>query len=343
MRHTLKFVFVFAVLVFIISGSLSSCKQCNKPVEPPLTAADTTGDKTVLGVTEMLKGDSLNPMLWFKRAKLYEATGDYKSAATDMFYALLLDSMRPEFYMYTAALWEKGGDIKRAIATMQKGIAMDSLNIPYYIEASKYSYIDSNYVQAFNFLNAAIDKDPMNPEIYFFKGLVFKETGNIDKAVSSFQTAVEMNPKYYEAYVQIGLLLQRKKDKNAEKYLDNAIKVSDKPEDALMAKGYIQQQDKNYAGAIASYKRVVELNYRNEDALYNIGICYIKTDSFDVAYKYFDLVTKTQPTNPEAHYHKGLCAEAMGNKEEAMELYQNAINISEHKKAAERLAKLRGS
>ncbi|MFN8298755.1 MAG: tetratricopeptide repeat protein [Chitinophagales bacterium] len=343
----------------ILALAFNSCKQCNKPNGNDTTKTDTSGVPGLADVTAQIQKDSTNPLLWYKRAQLYDANNDYKSAATDMFIALKLDSFNGAFYLYTADLFKKSGDAQRGISLMEKAISTDSANTKFYVKAAELAYIDTgisgNYELSLQYLNQAIAINPQNADIYFFKGTVYKEKGDTAKAISSFQTATELNPKYYNAFVQIGLLLQEKKDKNAEKYFDNAIKVSEKPEDALYAKADILKEqgvklyDANRLAeatdrlnmAVDAYKRVVEINYRNTEAYMGAAFCYYQMDSVERAYEYYDKALKTAPTYAGAYFSKGLCAEDLGKTQEAIMLYENCLNIDPNfTRAKEHLRKL---
>jgi len=359
MRKSLFFLILIAGIATGLSF-FSSCKWCNKPVET--VNADSVAIPQLDALNEEIKKDSLNPYLYFKRAQLYEANNDFKSASTDMFLALTLDSLRPEFYLYAAELFKKTADPQRGLALMQKAIITDSLNINYYVKAAELAYIDTtikgNFKIALDYLNTAIEKDPQNADIYFYKGTIFKEVGDTLKALSAFQTATELNPKFYNAYVQIGLLLKSRKNKNAEKYFDNAIKVSEKPEDALYAKANLLKEegvrlyDSNretqavavLSKAVEQFKKVIEVNHKNVEAYMGAGFCYYQMDSVEEAYKYYELATKVEPAYAGAYFSKGLCAEDLGKKKEAMALYQNCLNIDpSFKRAEEHLQKLQAT
>ncbi|MCW5908837.1 MAG: tetratricopeptide repeat protein [Chitinophagales bacterium] len=339
-----KTVFLLGVC-FLSLLFFNSCSQCNRDNATEPASADSTGIPEVDKWSQAIKTDSLNPYLYYKRAQAYEAYSDFKSAATDMYLALTLDSLRPEFYLYTAELFKKSGEPQRGIALMNKAIVTDSLNSNFYVKAAELAFVDTtipgNYKLALDYLNAAITKDMQNADIYFFKGNIFKEMGDTAKAVSSFQTATELNPKYYDAYVQIGLLLKARNDKSAQKYFDNAIKVSDKPEDALYAKANLLKEEgltlyeadklkpsyEKLNAAISVFKQVVEVNHRNVEAYMGIGFCYYQMDSLEQAYEYYDKALKLAPAYAGAYFSKGLCAEELGKLNEAAMLYQNCLNI----------------
>lgn len=357
MKKTVFLISVIAVLLV----SVNSCKQCNTS-QPTVDAADSSKIPSLDAINAEIAKDSLNPFLYYKRAQIYDANGEYKSAVTDMFLALSIDSLRPEFYLYTADLFKKTGELNKGIALMDVAISTDSANTQYYVKASELAYIDTtvqgHYIMALNYLNAATVRDPQNADIYFFKGMVFRESGDTTKAISSFKTATELNPQYYNAYVQLGLLARAKKDKNAEQYFDNAIKVSEKPEDALYAKadiakeegialydaGKYEQAEAALQEAIANFKKVVEVNHRNIEAYMGIARSYYQMDSLQQAYDYYGLAAKLEPTYAGAYFSKGLVAEEMGRTKEAVQLYQNCLNIDpEFKRAEEHLKKLQAT
>ncbi|MFN8288149.1 MAG: tetratricopeptide repeat protein [Chitinophagales bacterium] len=345
----------------------SSCKQCNQPKDNNVVKTDTTGIPGVEAASLAIQKDSLNADLWYKRAQLYAENSEFKNATTDMYVALQLDSLRPEFYLFTADLFKNTGeenkaDLKRGIALMQKAIALDSTNTKFYVKAAELAFLDTsierNYAIAISYLDAAIARDPQNADIYFYKGNIFKEIGDTTKAISSFKTATELNPQYYEAFRQIGMLLKAKNDKNAIKYLDNAIKVSDKPVDALYAKAEMLKQEgvrlydgnktaaaiAQLQGAIDCYKKVIDINYRNEEAYMGVGFCYYQMDSVQDAYEYYDKAVKIAPTYAGAYFSKGVCAEDLGKIEEAKMLFENCLSIDpDFTRAKEHLQRLQGA
>ncbi|HRG89596.1 MAG TPA: tetratricopeptide repeat protein [Chitinophagales bacterium] len=358
MRKLIFLLSIFAVVVAV--ALLPSCKQCNKPVDAQ--KGDSLAIPQLEAMNAEIEKDSLNPYLYYKRAQLFEANNDYKSAATDMFIALNLDSLRPEFYLYAAELFKKTGELQRGLTLMQKAISTDSTNTSFYVKAAEMAYIDTtlngNYRLALDYLNAAIAKDPQNADIYFYKGTIFKEVGDTIKALSSFQTATELNPKFYNAYVQIGLLLKQRKDKNAEKYFDNAIRVSDKPEDALYAKANILKEEgvklydadkiaqatEKLSKAVEEFKKVIDVNHKNVEAYMGTGFCYYQMDSLEQAYRYYDLAVKVAPSYAGAYFSKGLCAEDLGKTKEAIALYQNCLNLDpDFTRARQHLDNLQGT
>jgi tetratricopeptide (TPR) repeat protein len=58
-----------------------------------------------------------------------------------------------------------------------------------------------------------------------------------------------------------------------------------------------------------------------------MGYCYLMMDSFERAYKQFDMATKSDPQFAEAYYKQGVCAEQLGRPKEALALYYSSLNL----------------
>jgi tetratricopeptide (TPR) repeat protein len=176
-------------------------------------------------------------------------------------------------------------------------------------------------------LNELLKDNLQNANAYFYKGLIYKESGDTAKAVSSFQTCTEVDPDYYDAWMQLGLLYAAKGDPLAIRYYDNAIAVSDSSQEAEYAKAKFFQDVGNITDAIEYYRRLIVKDPQDADALYNLATIYFGVDSLDKAYRFFDLAIKQSPGKAYAHYGKGLCAEKMGKKEEALAYFKQAIAL----------------
>ena len=340
-------IFIDILMVFLCLCFLSSCWQNNK------TKGDKTETKTdsatvhlkaIDDLSALIKKDSLNAELYFKRAQVYQGMGDLKSALTDMYLAGILDPKNNDYNLYAADLFIQDKEPKRAIALLDMAISHDSTNIKYYIYGSKFAYMIKDYKTSLAHCNEAIKVDIFSPEIYYWRGMTYMDMGDTTRALSAFQTCVEQDPKNADAYLEIGLLLHERKDKMAAKYLDNAVKANPKATDALYAKGFTQQESGQYQESIETFKRIIEVDYKNEEALYALGVSYLQMDSVPLAYKYFGMAIQMDPKYAEAYYKKGRCAEQMKRNDEAKSLYQQCLNFKpDYKLAQEGMKRLGGS
>ncbi|HRN93386.1 MAG TPA: tetratricopeptide repeat protein [Chitinophagales bacterium] len=256
--------------VFVILLLFSSCQFFSKSKdESKETAKEETIDSaTVGGITKAIALDSLNSDLYVKRATIYEANEDYGNAIKDMHRAMMLDSNYVPYYKYAAELITKSGDPLRAIAFLERAAKMDTADADIYAMMGKYRFIMREYDRAQLLYAKALSIDKYNPKVHFLRGITYKEMEDTAKAISAFQTAVEQDPNYYDAYIQLNLLLTSKKNNAlAQKYLDNAIKVKPKSEEALYSKGYSLLENKQYAEAQQIFRQIVDIHHQNDEAV----------------------------------------------------------------------------
>ena len=84
-------------------------------------------------------------------------------------------------------------------------------------------------------------------------------------------------------------------------------------ETTLAASGYAAYQNQSYMEAISAYKKVLNLNSSNLDALYYIGASYQRLADLDNAMSYYDKLINEYPTSSQA----ALAQEAVNEIQEA--------------------------
>src|SRR3954468_9261937 len=80
----------------------------------------------------------------------------------------------------------------------------------------------NNFDAAEKDLAAVVAKDPKNYRAWFDLGFVYNETSRTPQAIDAYRKSVEANPQVFESTLNLGLLLARSGDPNAEKFLRDA-------------------------------------------------------------------------------------------------------------------------
>jgi tetratricopeptide (TPR) repeat protein len=68
-------------------------------------------------------------------------------------------------------------------------------------------------------LRKAIDKDPNNYQAWFDLGFVLNRLGRADESIAAYRKSVTAKPEVFESNLNLGLMLERNKDPNAEQFL----------------------------------------------------------------------------------------------------------------------------
>ncbi|MEM8907424.1 MAG: tetratricopeptide repeat protein [Bacteroidota bacterium] len=158
-------------------------------------------------------------------------------------------------------------------------------------------------------------------------GLTFREQDKVNNAINAFQTAVENDPDLIDAWIILGKLYQSKDNPVAIQYFDNAVRLDSSNISAHHTRANYLQQAGQLEKAIAAYRKITLLDPDYSDAYFNTGLAYLEMDSVALALRHFDLVVKTDPTNAQGYYFRGVCAERSGEFQKAKQDFQQTLSF----------------
>ncbi len=125
---------------------------------------------------------------------------------------------------------------------------------------------------------------------------------NDDKqAVEAFQQAIKLNPDFAEAHFRLSLALNV---------------LERKPE-----------ADESLKKSIALYKKTVEADSKDADALFNMGVAYSLLHLDEDAARSFRQVTRLRPDDEEAFYQFGKAETRLAHYDEAATAFQKALEL----------------
>jgi Flp pilus assembly protein TadD len=147
-------------------------------------------------------------------------------------------------------------------------------------------------------LNKAVAADPANYVAWFDLGFVYNALGRSDEAIAAYRKSVAAKPDVFESNLNLGLMLVKSSQSDAEKYLRAAA--------TLTPTSHVEE---GRARAWMSLAHVLEAS-KPEDAA--------------AAYRE---VAKLEPNNPEPHVLAGALLEKQNQFAEAEEEYKQAVGI----------------
>ena len=164
-------------------------------------------------------------------------------------------------------------------------------------------------------LLAATEKNPKNYRAWFDLGFIYNQTNRTPQAIDAYRKSVEANPQIFESTLNLGLLLARANDPQAEKSLrdatklkptanaeqgwyrawlslgqvtqktnpdaaleafSNAAKLNPKDAEPHLSAGLLLERQNQFADAIAEYKRAAELDPKSSEAIAGMVNAYTK-------------------------------------------------------------------
>jgi tetratricopeptide (TPR) repeat protein len=312
--------------LFLILGLFfSSCRDTPNTTE---RKAGKTGDAAIDALSEQIFKDPKNAQLYYQRAQNFwkkGAQGGYDFAITDMQYALGLDSMNADFHHFLADIYLRSVQSRLSVTTMERCIELHPKRIPSLLKLAETYLIVKQYGQAVYTLDKVFLQDAQNAEAFFLTGIVYREKGEDDRAVRAFQKSADLDANRTDAFIELGNLYMRKNSPLALRYYDNVLGRDSVNTQARMAKAYYLQKNNRLSEAIAIYRQIITSDPHYEDAIYNLGLLYLDTDSTNLAYQHFDLAVAESASFFQAYYYRGIIKEKRGDKAGALKDYEQAL------------------
>ncbi len=200
----------------------------------------------------------------YARGEALHSLGRLKESKEDF---LKLCRLRPENPLYWHRLGVAEilqGDSAAALSHFRKALEVK----PDFIVAANdlvYLHLQAKKIDA---ALAEVDqwskmKAPQD-EVHRFRGQIYLAKGDAATAEGEFRKTIEVNPQNYQAYILLAQLnMQQNKVPQALKEVDQLIAQNNKLAPAYLLKGYYLQVSKDIQGAIASYRKALDLDPEN--------------------------------------------------------------------------------
>ena len=188
-------------------------------------------------------------------------------------------------------------------------------------------YKQKNYSKAMEYLDKTLEKFPKNEKVIFIKAGMLEEQKCYNAAIEMYKSLSFQEP-FYQAvnYNCIAVCYSKMSDyDSALEYCNKALDLYKTPRILLNKAYYTTNSD----DAILIAQQVFDLNPEPKeaiDAYLHIGIRYSEKGEYNNAIKYFDKVIELDSKNPETYYAKGCCYSKTERFEEAIPMYEKAID-----------------
>ena len=327
-----RFIFFIFIPLFFFSGCGSDEKTNPKPSSSLLT---TGGNNPVITkLSQEIKEHPNDHSILYKRAKIFSQNHDWDAAILDLKNAISMDSLQPSYHHLLADCYLDNMQSRKALNEMVETTILFPKRIPSLLKLTEFQVILKQYDGAFKTLERILKIDPQNAEAFFMTGVLYEDMGKKDKAIKAYQKTVQYNSDILDAWISLGNLLAEKKDKNAERCFDNAIRVDSNNVYAIEAKGSYLANNGHPLESLPFFRKIIKINPQIASSYYNIGIAYLKLDSLTQAYNHFGLATKMDNEYIEAYYYKGYTASLMGNIDLAKRHFNQVLKFDPENKAA---------
>ncbi len=224
-----------------------------------------------------------------------------------------------------------------------------------------------DFASAEPLLKKALDKDPKSYLAWFDLGFVENKLGHTDDSIHAYRQSVAAKPEVFESNLNLGLMLARSNNPEAERFLRAAsqLKPADhveegqarawlslghllenhKPGEALNAyqkaatlipkdpephisAGLLCERQKDFSRAEDEYKQVLALDPLSNEAVIGLTNLYMKSGRVAEAEPLLRQLSAQRPDDAGLHLQLGRVLAAKGNKDDAITEIQSALKAS---------------
>src|SRR5208282_4444891 len=151
------------------------------------------------------------------------------------------------------------------------------------------------FIGAETLLKKAIDKDPKNYQAWFDLGFVLNRLGRSGDSIHAYRQSVAAKPDVFEPNLNLGLMLVRANNPEAERFLRAAtgLKPTDHVEEgqarAWLALAHLLENTKP-EDALQSYRKASELTPKDPEPHLSAGLLHERLKEFSDAEAEYKLV-----------------------------------------------------
>jgi tetratricopeptide (TPR) repeat protein len=305
-----------------------------------LRKADAEG--AVDALQQALKNDSSNGVAHYQLGIAFDMQHNEERAESEWRQAVTLRPDLTDAQRALAQLEVRRGDVDGLAATAQQII----VGAPYapdgYLMKAMAEMAHQNFGAAQQDLAKAMSVAPQSPAPYVQMGNLFQLQKHYGEAVKSYQQALDKDPSSTDALQ--GMMNVYLVQKQADQAIAAArAQVAKSPNTGgfydLLGSALFEKKD--FAGAESAFRKAVELDGDNSDALLKLGQVQVAQGSVDKALLLYQQSIKDHPREIAFYILAGEMYESQKNWEQAKAMYQKALEIQpDNPRASNNLAYL---
>jgi len=245
-----------------------------------------------------------------------------------------------------AELYAKTGRIRDAVLEAQDILKRDPNNLEAHKLLGRIYLRSLGDVQSGNgsdsMLKLAIEQyeqvikiEPDNVDDHLLLGRLYRLNNDLQKSEAEFKLAVKMDPSSEEAVTELAYLYNLEGDTARAAQTLSAVPDAARSAKLYSALGYTYEQQKQYKEAIAAYRRAIELDRDNLDAIRGLAENLLNDGQAEAALEQYKIIADANPEDAqtyvrmaEIYRRNGKFDEALDNLKKAQSMVQDSVEVS---------------
>ena len=175
---------------------------------------------------------------------------------------------------------------------------------------------------------------PDSMDDHLLLGRLYRLNNDLQKAESEFKTAVKLQPDSEEAVTTLAYLYNELGDTARAAQVLSSVPNGERSAKLYSALGYTYEQQKQYKGAIESYRHAIELDRDNLDAIRGLAENLLNDGQADAALEQYKVIADANPEDAQTYvriaeiYRKqGKFDLALDNLKKAESMVQDSVEV----------------
>jgi tetratricopeptide (TPR) repeat protein len=311
-------------MAFVCSLLLFGCNES----QPNLGLGIQKGLTELDSIEAVIRTNPKDPNAYSARATFKLKSGDSSGALEDWELALRADSNYSQAWEMQAEVLYQLRQFEPCMEKLDGCLQRFPDNISCLLRKAEFAIHLNQFEEAFELLNRALREDDQLHEAYWMKGRIYETTESFEKARSSYQTSVEVNPNFFDGFIALGIFLANQQDPLAEEYYKSAIELRPNAVEPRYNLAVFLQDSGRHREALDLYQKILQLDVNNATASFNQGFIHLEhLQSYDSAAYWFTEAIERLPYYHQAFYNRGLSFESMGQVQNALRDYNEALRL----------------
>ena len=269
--------------------------------------------------------------------------------------------------------WNTGHAQNSGQTVRHHKVAVEDSAQPSELVQAEASIEKKDYAAAEPLLKTVTVRDPSNYTAWFDLGFIYNALGRPDDSIAAYRKAVATKPDVFESNLNLGLMLAKAGQPDAEQFLRAATKLTPtanmkegqarawislahvlaakKPDEAIqayreaavlqpsdpeshLAAGLLFQQQNQFTDAADEFKQALAIDPSSSDALTGLANIYMRGQNFREAEEVLRKLVVLHPDDASAHMQLGRLLAAAGKNDDAITELQTAIKFAPGDKEA---------
>ena len=254
-------------------------------------------------------------------------------------------------------------------------VAVEDASQPPELSEAESAIEKKDYSAAEPLLKKVVERDPNNYTAWFDLGFVYNGLGRADDSMAAYRKAVAANPEVFESNLNLGLMLAKSGQPQAEQFLRAATQLKptakveegqarawlslahvlapSRPQEAIqayreaaalepknpephLAAGALLEKQNRFADAKEEYQQALAVDATSADALTGLANMDMRAQRFSDAEEVLRKLVALRPDDAGAHMQLGRMLAAAGKNDDAISELETALKLAPGEKTAQR-------